>query len=85
MPDVAWSNWGELRNYNDCSTEALDEPRLGEVNVTLPDWKSKQLRRAYYASISHVDSEIGRVLEELESLGTVKEFGVIVRNVSFCL
>ena len=33
---------------------------LGEANVTIPNWKTKDLRRAYYASVSHVDDEIGR-------------------------
>ena len=31
-----------------------------QVNVTLPDWKTKELRRAYYSTISYIDSEIGR-------------------------
>ena len=78
MPDLAWSNWGELRAFSDCTTDALGDPHLGEANVTLPDWKAKDLRwvgqqvsqcsivslsftrRAYYASVSHADDEIGR-------------------------
>ena len=44
MPDLAWSNWGELRAFSDCTTDALGDPHLGEANVTLPDWKAKDLR-----------------------------------------
>ena len=74
MPQWAWSNWAELRAFSDCSTDSLGDPHLGEVNVTIPNWKTKDLRyeilasskllwisrRAYYASVSHVDEEIGR-------------------------
>ena len=44
MPSVAWSNWGELRAYSDCTTDALGDPHLGEANVTIPNWKTKDLR-----------------------------------------
>jgi len=67
MPVTAWSNWGELRNYPDI--KAIDKPHLGDINVTLPESKVLELRRAYYSSISHVDSEIGKVLEALEEVG----------------
>ena len=60
MPHWAWSNWAELRHFSDCTTDALGDPHLGEANVTIPNWKTKDLRRAYYASVSHVDDEIGR-------------------------
>ena len=44
MPQWAWSNWAELRAFSDCTTDALGDPHLGEANVTLPDWKAKDLR-----------------------------------------
>ena len=44
MPSVAWSNWNELRTYSDCTTDSLGDPHLGEVNVTIPNWKTKDLR-----------------------------------------
>ena len=69
MPSVAWSNWGELRAFADCTEESLGIPDLGKINVTIPIEKVRELRRAYYAAISYVDSEIGRVLEEVTSLG----------------
>ena len=67
MPTTAWSDWNELRVYNDIVH--IGDEHLGEINVTLPNWKTKELRRAYYSSISHIDYEIGRVLDELELLG----------------
>ena len=70
MPAKAWSSWGELRNYKDSSFE--DDPDLGQPNATLPDWKTKELRRAYYSSISFIDAEIGRVLDLLQVLTRTK-------------
>ena len=67
MPDTAWMGWSELRMYKDIGH--LDDGHFGEINVTLPDWKTRDLRQAYYACVSHVDEEIGRVIDELELLG----------------
>ena len=46
MPDKAWSNWGELHGgaYADATPEAVGNPHLGEINVTLPDTMTRQLR-----------------------------------------
>ena len=44
MPDKAWSNWGELRTYKDCTEEVLGNPDLGQVNLTIPDSKTLELR-----------------------------------------
>jgi len=68
MPDLAWHP-PPIFNYDDVSAEVLNIPHLGEINVTLPDWKAKELRRAYYSAISHADDEIGRVLEDLKLHG----------------
>ena len=96
MPEKAWSNWGELRTYKDCTDEVLGNPDLGQINVTIPDSKTLDLRsfhfhllskychstlskvlakkdfssrRAYYSSVTYIDTEIGRVLDTLEELG----------------
>jgi len=68
MPTKAWSDFGELRNYEDCTSEALGIPDLGNINVTLPSWKTKELRRAYYSAVSYADYCIGRLLTKLEEL-----------------
>ena len=44
MPDKAWSNWAELRSYSDCTKEALNNANLGQINVTMPDSKTRELR-----------------------------------------
>ena len=83
MPDTAWSNWGELldHHYQDFNTEDPEnglESDLGQINVTLPDWKTLDMRRAYYAAITYVDYEIGRVLNQLEVLGLAENTIVVL-------
>ena len=69
MPDSAWSTPTGLLNYPDCSAEGTGIENIGEPNVTYSDAHTKELRRAYYASISFADEQIGRVLQELNNLG----------------
>ena len=65
MPSIAWQTYGETRGYGDVAKLNAS----GAINTTLPDWKTKQLRRAYYASVSYTDDNIGRVLSKLTALG----------------
>jgi len=68
LPDIAWHNY-RMKKYDDCTPEAVGVECIGQMNCTYPEWKIKEQRRAYYAAISHVDNEIGRVLDELKNLG----------------
>lgn len=36
-------------------------------NSTFPEWKAKEMRQAYWASLSYTDANIGRVLDALDS------------------
>ncbi len=65
MPPVAWNFYGNWGDYSDTS----DFEGVGRINFTFPDGYTLDLRRAYYAAISHVDQELGRVMDELDSLG----------------
>lgn len=49
MPPIAWSNWGELQAYVDI--HALNNS--GQPGELLPPTVVKDLRRAYYASVSY--------------------------------
>ena len=65
MPDIAWSEYGELLHYKDIAkTNAT-----GHINTTLPRDIVLDLRRAYYAALTYTDSLIGSVLDKLEELG----------------
>ena len=61
MSDIAWSSWEELPGD---ITELVNStnPPLGQINSTMPDFKTLELRRAYYASISHVDHEVTKII-----------------------
>ena len=37
-------------HYWDWNNDNLGVPDLGQINITFPDWKIKQIRRAYYSS-----------------------------------
>ncbi|MEZ0386898.1 MAG: sulfatase, partial [Verrucomicrobium sp.] len=57
-PDYAVTNFGELRNY-------VGIPKEGPV----PDDIARQLKHGYYAAISYMDAQVGRLLDELDTLG----------------
>eukprot|EP00039_Didymoeca_costata_P009230 m.121798 g.121798 ORF g.121798 m.121798 type:complete len:637 (+) comp14408_c0_seq1:78-1988(+) len=64
MPDIAWSGNGELLGqYSDM--RALNES--GKINTTLPDKDVVALRQHYYGAVSYMDSQLGRVMEELNN------------------
>ena len=77
MPDSAWSRPTGLLNFPDCNAEGTGIPDIGQPNVTYSDQKMKELRRAYYASISFADQQLGRVLNELEILGLAENTVVV--------
>ncbi|MBD0724740.1 hypothetical protein B6A10_06070 [Flavobacterium sp. L1I52] len=54
---TAMSNWGELRNY-------YGIPQKGDLSDDL----SKELINGYYASVSFIDTQMGKVLQTLDEL-----------------
>lgn len=66
MPNISWSSYDELRiHYGDIKALNLS----GEINTTLPDQITLDLRRAYYSAVTWIDSLVGEVIRELDSLG----------------
>ncbi len=65
-PAYAPSNWGELRAYHGM-------PKSGPVS----EEQARKLRHGYYACVSYMDAQLGRVLRELDRLG-LREKTVIV-------
>lgn len=57
-PRFAGHRSGELRRYT-------DQPAMDEI---APE-KQQRVRHAYYACVSYIDAQIGRVLDELDHLG----------------
>lgn len=56
-PALAMTNFGELRYYSDI-------PKKGPVS----DEKARRLIHGYFACVSYIDAQIGRVLDELDRL-----------------
>lgn len=65
-PDFAYTNIGEFFRYSDvpplCTLSDIE-------NIVMPDEKAAELLHAYYACVSYVDAQIGRVLDALEKKG----------------
>jgi iduronate 2-sulfatase len=57
-PDIAYHNWQELRGYNDIPSEG---PLTAE--------KEMELRHGYYACVSYIDAQVGKLLNRLDELG----------------
>ena len=66
MYKLALSKWGELKNY-------ANIPNEGDLDDDL----TKELINGYYACVSYIDAQIGKIVNTLESLH-LKENTVIV-------
>lgn len=62
---------GEFNNY-----KAGDE--RARLENPLSDQYARKLRHAYYASVSYVDAQVGKVLDELERLGLAENTIVVL-------
>ncbi len=67
MPDLAGSNWGELRAYTGM-------PQRGPVEET----SKRLLIHGYYACVSFIDALVGRLLAELERLALRRNTMVVL-------
>lgn len=66
-PKIAGSDWGELRMYTGI-------PQKGPVD----DTTMRMLIHGYYACVSYMDAQVGRVLAELDRLGLREKTIVIL-------
>ena len=67
MPKLAGSEWGELRAY-------AGIPRKGPVD----EGALRMLIHGYYACVSYMDAQVGRLLGELDGLGLREDTVVIL-------
>ncbi len=61
-PAIAYHTFGELRNYHDI------EPNI-DSDGRVTDEKQRELIHGYYASVSYMDAQIGKLLDHLKSKG----------------
>lgn len=67
VPDLAFPGWGELRSYSDI-------PDVGPCDEA----KTRELIHGYYACVSYMDAQVGKVIAELERLDLRKDTIVII-------
>ena len=60
-PEYAYHTFGELRAFTDIDSNA----KIGEP---LPEAKQRELIHGYMASVSYVDAQLGKLLDELDRL-----------------
>ena len=65
MPYIAWWDNEYMQLFSDFKAANI----TGEFNVTLPDDLTIDLRRAYYSTVTYVDTMFGYILQVLEDLG----------------
>jgi len=75
-PELAYTNSGELRAYTDIPPLASFTD-MKDNHIGLDKSKQKELIHGYYASVSYIDAQIGRILAKLDELG-MRENTIIV-------
>lgn len=58
-PELAFTDFSELRSYQG----------MPRGDAPIPDQQARELIRGYYAAMSYMDAQVGRVLAELDKLG----------------
>lgn len=66
-PELATRSWRELEGYTDI-------PQDGQLSID----KARELRHGYYACVSYVDAQIGRLLDELTRLKLADNTVVVI-------
>lgn len=69
MPDIAWSSYSELRAFPDIKATNIS----GMPGDVLPTNVTLALRRAYFACVSHVDEELGRIVDAIDNSRFAKD------------
>lgn len=65
-PDYAIQPGGELRSYH------------GIPEGSIPDELARELKHGYYAAISYLDAQVGRLLDELERQGLMQKTIIVL-------
>ncbi len=75
-PKLAYTKSGELTDYTDIPPTLSTKVSVNQ-NIVVSDDKQKELMHGYYASVSYIDAQIGRILNKLDALG-MRENTIIV-------
>jgi arylsulfatase A-like enzyme len=75
-PDIAYHNSGELRSFNDIIPQG-ETGKKGDL-LKVPDDKQKELIHGYYACISYIDAQIGKLVDALKANGLDKNTIIVI-------
>lgn len=75
-PDIAYHNSGEMRSYTDIFP--IDSNAKKNGLLALPEAKQRELIHGYYACISYIDAQIGKILITLKETGLDKNTIIVV-------
>jgi iduronate 2-sulfatase len=75
-PEIAYHNAGELRSFNDI-TPLNDNGKKNSPLVIAED-KQRELIHGYYACISYIDAQVGKIMDALKAEGLDKNTIVVL-------
>jgi len=75
-PAIAMHNSGEIRSYTDVAP-LIDPATEKGYGLTLAADKQRELLHGYYAAVSYLDANVGRLMRALDSLG-LRENTIVV-------
>lgn len=70
-PNFAYHSFGELRAFSDID----DDLKIGE---RIPEDKQRELIHGYMASISYIDAQLGKLLDELDRLNLTNNTVIVL-------
>lgn len=76
-PEIAYHNSGELRSYTDIPPLAHFTD-LKSGGIGLPEEKQRELIHGYYAAVSYIDAQVGKLLDALEAQGLARNTIVVL-------
>lgn len=74
-PDIAYHNCGELCGYTDIKDIYK---YTKDKNLILPEYKQKELIHGYYACVSYIDNQIGKLISALKQKGLFKNTIIVL-------
>jgi iduronate 2-sulfatase len=76
--EIAYHNSGELRSFQDIAEITNKQGGKKNAPLELPIEKQKELIHGYYACISYVDAQIGKLLDGLKAEGLDKNTVIVL-------